>query len=65
VQKFVFCGWVVPFEDRAWLQNGLSIATCVVDRVTGAEGFFLRVVDGICKNRSGSEKLITCFLINF
>jgi len=56
---------VVPFEDKAWLRTGLSIAICVVDRDIGAEGFFLQVVDGICKNYSGSEKLITCFLTNF
>jgi len=28
-------------------------------------GFLLQVVDGICKNDSGFDKLITCFLINF
>ena len=31
----------------------------------GAMGFLLQVVDGICKNDSGFEELITCFLINF
>jgi hypothetical protein len=31
----------------------------------GAGGFFLQVVDGIRKNCSGSEKLMTCFLTNF
>lgn len=49
----------------AWQQMGLSLEIQVVDGETGAGEFLLRVVDGICKNYSGFEKLITCFLINF
>lgn len=38
---------------------GLPTAIFVVDRDIGAGASFLRVIDGTCKNSSGSEKLIT------
>jgi hypothetical protein len=56
---------VVPFGDKAWLQTGLFLLRLALSIGTLELGFFLRVVDGICKNCSGSEKLITCFLIHF
>jgi len=48
----------VPFKNRVWHTTSLSIAISVVDRDFGAGDFFLRVVDGILQQFSGSEKLI-------